>query len=168
MKVILYMATTANGYIAKKNHETPWSEEEWESYADMVNSVGNIIIGWDTYEIMKDDQEFQKIGNPFTVVLTHKKIESSSNFAFVNSPSEALELLKNKGFKETLIAGGSKLNSSFFKENLIDEMYLDIEPFIFGSGINLFSDIDFDTKLKLLKTKHLSDETIQLHYSIVK
>lgn len=31
MKVILYMATSINGYIAREDYSTPWSEEEWKA-----------------------------------------------------------------------------------------------------------------------------------------
>ncbi len=168
MKTILYMATTANGYVARKNDETPWSDEEWESFKEKVSEIGNIIIGRRTYDIMKEAKDFQEIGNPFTVVLTRKKRENSENFAFVDSPQKALELLKEKGFSKTLIAGGRMLNSSFLKENLIDEVYLDIEPFIFCEGIKLFQDYKLEKKLKLLGTKQIGKNTIQLHYKILK
>ena len=168
MKVILYMATTLNGYIAKENNETPWSEEEWVSYSNIIKSTKNIIIGYNTYEIMKKNNEFEKIGNPLTIVITSKIIKSDTNTIFFNSPKQALEVLKNKGFKQTIIAGGSKLNASFLKENLIDEIYIDLEPFIFSNGITLLEKTDFEIKLKLIETKLLSKNTIQLHYLVIK
>ena len=36
MKVILYMAMSVNGYVATEQDETPWSDEEWESYHNAV------------------------------------------------------------------------------------------------------------------------------------
>jgi dihydrofolate reductase len=53
-------------------------------------------------------------------------------------------------------------------ENLVDEIYLDIEPIAFGSGIPLFRDKDFECKLKLLGQKNISDNEIQLHYAVLK
>ena len=44
MKVILYMAISVNGYIAKPDHDTPWTQEEFGSYADKVKEIGNLII----------------------------------------------------------------------------------------------------------------------------
>ncbi len=165
MKVVLYMAITANGYIAKENNETPWSDEEWESFSTKVKEIKNIVIGRKTFEIMEKGGEFQKIDNPFTVIVSNKK-ENNSNF--VNSPEQAIDLLKEKGFSEVLVAGGGILNSSFMQKGLVDEIYLDIEPFLFGKGIKLFADNDFETKLELLETKQLSKNTIQLHYKILK
>lgn len=45
MKVVLYMATSINGYIATTNHETPWSDQEFESYSNKVKEVGNLVLG---------------------------------------------------------------------------------------------------------------------------
>lgn len=165
MKVILYMAITANGFIAKQNGDTPWSNEEWASFSEKVGKIKNLIIGKKTFEIMAAENEFQKIGNPFAVIVSNEK-DNNSNFAFADSPEQALVLLKEKGFKQALVAGGGLLNSSFLQKGLIDEIYLDVEPFIFGSGIKLFAENDYEAKLELLSTKQLSKNTIQLHYKV--
>ena len=165
MKIVLYMAITANGYIAKENNETPWSDEEWESFSNIVKKIKNLVIGRKTFEIMNQDDEFQKIGNPFTVIVSNKE-DNKSNF--VKSPEQAIKLLEEKGFSEILVAGGGMLNSSFMQKGLVDEIYLDFEPFLFGKGIKLFADNEFEAKLELLETKLLSKDTIQLHYRILK
>ena len=165
MKVVLYMAMTANGYIAKENNETPWSDEEWKSFSTKVKEIKNLVIGRKTFEIMEQGKEFQKIDNPFTVIVSN---QNNNNSNFVNSPEQAIDLLKQKGFSKILVAGGGILNSSFMQKGLVDEIYLDIEPFFFGKGIKLFANNDFETKLELLETKQLSKNTIQLHYRILK
>jgi dihydrofolate reductase len=168
MKVVLYMASTVNGFIAKGSNETPWSNEEWKSYIEKVQEFGCIIIGRKTYDIMKKYDKFNNIKNPFTIVLSNQDItEKSSNFAFVKTTEVALSELKKKGFKKVLVAGGGEINSLFLQQNLISEMYLDIEPFIFGKGINLFKECDFEAKLELISTKQLSKDTIQLYYKII-
>ena len=75
---------------------------------------------------------------------------------------------KLKKFETVIIAGGGILNSSFLKEGLIDELYLDIEPIAFGKGINVFENEDFEANLELLETKQLSPNEIQLHYKVIK
>jgi len=168
MKVVIYMAMSVNGYIAKENDETPWSDEEWSSFSKFVKETKNLVIGKRTYEIMKANAEFEKIGNPFTVVVTKTEFAHDSNFAIAKSPKEALEILKEKNFSKVLIGGGGMLNSSFMKEKLIDEIYLDIEPIIFGKGIKLFSEEDYDVYLELIETKSISSNVLQLHYRVKK
>jgi len=167
MEVILYMAISVDGYIAKKDGETPWSDEEWKSFSKKVEEIGNIVIGWNTYNVMKKGKEFKEIGDPLTIVVTSKKQENKEKVMFVDSPESALEVLKEKGFSKTLIAGGSILNSSFMKKGLVNEMFLDVEPFVFGSGIPLFSENNFDVALELLGSKKISKNTIQLHYKVL-
>ena len=168
MQVILYMATTVNGYIAKENNETPWSHEEWLSFFKFVKEIKNIVIGKNTYNLMQKNDEFSKMGNPFIVVVSKEDFAHDSNLAIVKSPKEALKTLKGKRFAKALVAGGGILNSSFMKEKFVDEIYLDIEPLVFGKGIKLFSDNNFDAKLELIDTKRLSSNTIQLHYRVLK
>lgn len=65
-----------------------------------------------------------------------------------------------------MICGGGGANSSFIKENLVDEIYLDLEPIIIGRGIRLFADADFESQLELIEIKKISDNEVQLHYKV--
>ena len=170
MKTILYMAITANGYIARKNDETPWSKEEWESFFSKVKEAKNIVLGRKTFEMMKSNGNLAEIGDIFIVVVSDKIKNKSddTNCLFVNSPGQAVESLKEKGFVEAFVAGGGILNSSFMKQGLVDEIYLDIEPFVFGDGVRLFSENDFEANLELLSIKNLSKNVLQLHYRVIK
>ncbi len=161
------MAITINGYIAKENHKTPWSNEEWDSFSNFIKKRQNIIIGKNTYNLMEEENEFDKIGNPVVVVVTKNETINDPNILTASSPKKALNILGEKKFNEIVVAGGGRLNSSFLKEGLIDEIYLDIEPLILGKGIKLFSDNDFNVKLELLDIKKLSQNLVQLHYRVL-
>ncbi len=106
-----------------------------------------------------------------TIVLTNNsslKIHNQEFVSLAQSPSEAINILKQQGFETIMVCGGGKLNSGFMKENLIDEIYLDVEPIVLGQGIKLFADKDFERKLELIETKNLSQNEIQLHYKVLK
>lgn len=66
------------------------------------------------------------------------------------------------------MAGDGALNASFMLENLVDEIYLDIEPIVFGRGIKVFAENDFEMKLRLIETKKLSNDETQLHYQVLR
>lgn len=171
MKVILYMAITANGFIAKENDDTSFvSEIEWDSFRNMVKTAGNMIIGSRTYEIMRDGEEFKNLENIRVLVISENANFQTitNNHSVIKTPKDALVVLEKEGFDNALVAGGGTLNASFMAENLIDEIYLDIEPVVFGKGIRLFKESDFEAKLKLLEAKKLSDNEIQLHYQVLK
>jgi riboflavin biosynthesis pyrimidine reductase len=66
-----------------------------------------------------------------------------------------------------LVTGGATINSAFMKEGLIDEVILNVEPFLLGDGIPVFSREDFENKLELLGSEKLGDGIIQLHYRVL-
>jgi dihydrofolate reductase len=169
MKTILYMSMTANGYIARENGDTPWSREVWDGYYEFVKKRGNIILGRKTYdELAKEANGFEKIGYPFTVVVSNSTQHADDpNAVFVSSPKDALAAVRQKGFDEVVIGGGGTVNAGFLKDGLIDEISLDIDPLLFGKGIKLFADTDAEAKLELLQVDHLSKNTIQLRYKVI-
>ena len=73
MKVVMQMALTANGYIATKDGETPWTAAEWKNYAKVVRRFKNLVVGRKTFELMSQGDDFKKIGYPLTVVVSHGK-----------------------------------------------------------------------------------------------
>lgn len=173
MKVILYMAISANGMIARKNDKTDWSEDESNSYIGKVKECGNLVIGRRTYELMQGDEnkdaDTEVLGDPLIVVLTgSSSFKDEKKLKFVKTPKEAIDFLRQKDFDTVMVAGGSQVDAAFLEEGLIDEIYLDVEPLVFGDGIPLFTPTDFEYKLKLLRVRKLSDQTIQLHYQVKK
>jgi len=107
----------------------------------------------------------------FNIVVSHDSIENKwgDNVLVTDkTPKQILKMLGEKGFETAFLAGGGQLNSSFIKEGLIDEIYVDIEPLLFGKGIKIFADSDFECELNLLEVNKLNSDTVQLHYRIVK
>lgn len=174
MKVILYMAITPNGLIANENDDTDWvTETEWENFSGMIKKYGNMIIGRRTYEIMLENDEFNRsnLNEIKTAVLTSDpslKVHNSNCIFTARFPKEAVKILIDQGFETIMVCGGGGLNSSFMKENLVDEIYLDVEPIVFGRGIKLFAEADFEAKLELIEAKKFSQDEIQLHYKVIR
>ena len=162
------MAISANGYIAREDDDTGWiSGEEWNSYSKAARKSGCLVVGHRTYDILTKQPEYEELEKVKIVVVSNKNFKTlASNHLIARNPKGALNLLTD--FKEVLVAGGGILNSSFMKENLIDEIYLDVEPLILGKGIHMFEDADFEAKLVFVGTKKLSDNEVQLHYKVIK
>jgi dihydrofolate reductase len=168
MKIILFAAISANGMIAKSDDDTSWvSKEEWDTYSAAVRSAGCLIVGRRTYHILTKQPEFVEFKDVKLVAVSKKDFQTLAPNHFVaHSPREALALLK--GFKEVVVAGGGILNASFLAENLVNEIYLDVEPIILGDGIPVFKDKNFERKLKFIGQKKITDNEIQLHYEVLK
>lgn len=164
------MAVTVNGFIARNDGSVDWtSKEVWkDSYFPLLKRTGNVIIGDNTYTIMPAKEFLPEV---LYVVLTKSKPlkKKVTNVIFTNqAPKEVLKMLSNKGFEEICIGGGGMINSSFIKAGLVDEIILDVEPVVFGKGIQLFAPADFEYKLEFLSVKKLNKNTVQLHYSVKK
>ncbi len=169
MKTVLYLGQTINGYIADEKDSTPWSKEEFAEFHSTIVKAKNIMVGRRTYEVMDKYGEFKKCGDPFTVIITRsRKFRPRENLAVVNSPSAAVRAVKSKGFKVAFMSGGSKIATSFMEQGLIDEVWIDIEPLIFGKGVPILQKSKLNVKLRMFKTKRISNNTIQLCYKVLK
>lgn len=103
--------------------------------------------------------------------MTHKPLENKWGDKVIftdKSPKEVLKMLEEKGFDTAFLAGGGHINSAFIKDGLIDEIYLDVEPIVFGKGIKLFADSDFEYQLEFLEVNKLNKNTVQLHFKVKK
>lgn len=171
MRTILYMGITTNGYIAKEDGNSEFtSEEDLKGFFERSKAAGNIVMGKNTF-LEASRQGYFPFPDALNVVVSHQKFENKWGDKIVftdKSPKEIIDYLNLKNFKTAFLAGGGQLNSSFLKENLVDEIYLDVEPLIFGKGIKIFTDADFEVNLELLETKKLNKNTIQLHYRVIK
>lgn len=165
MQIVLYMAITANGYIATLDDDTPWSSEEWEEYLGVVTKQQCLIIGRRTYQ--KSDKHQLLNFNMPVLVISKKLNKPNKNLIFINSINQAINFIKKNKLNKIMIAGGAKINNEFMKRNLINEIYLDVEPFIFGQGIPLLFPDNYKYNLKFLSSKMLNKNTIQLHYCIL-
>jgi dihydrofolate reductase len=171
MKTILYMGITINGYIAKEDGNSEWtSDEDLKGFYNHSRDAGNIVMGRNTYAAAMKSGYFP-FPDALNVVVTHEAMENVWGDRVLitdGSPKEIVAMLEQKGFETLFLAGGGQLNTSFINEHLIDEIYLDVEPLLFGRGIKIFADADFEVDLELIETKQLNAQTVQLHYRVKK
>lgn len=172
MKITLWMAMSVNGMIARTNYEEDFiSWASTHAWFESVKTAGCVVLGRKAYEVLQTwpKRVLDSIEDVYIVVLSsNKNYKLTDGYALVNSPKEAVNMLTKKGFTEIIITGGSKLNSSFAKAGLIDEVTLNIVPKIIGEGIPLFNPEVFDLKLKFIKIAKSKGKTIQLHYKVAK
>ncbi len=170
MKVILYIAITPNGMVAKKDEDSDWtSEADNKSFIAKCREASAVVMGRYTYEVLAPDN--LPLEDGLQIVLADTELEPPSNKVtrLNDEPQNIIKYVEEKNYKSVVIVGGAITASEFLQANLIDEIYLDIEPLLFSPGKMLTPEaFTIDCKLKLLEVKKLSEQTVQLHYNVNK
>jgi len=180
MKIILIDVSSLDGKLTKWARENiyEWSSPEDFAHFQKVKAQNNLlVIGSGTFEGVKDNKiaGLKPEKERLRIVMTsrpkaYKKYAVPGQLEFSNeTPQHLVKQLTKKGYSQMLIVGGGKIATSFFKENLIDELWLTIEPKIFGSGKPLVEEGAFDITLQLQSVDRLNIQgTLLLKYSVIK
>ncbi len=170
MNISLYLASSINGMISNRTNVPDWLSEEYgQGFMAICQRIKAVIMGKTTYEILNPDNlPLRDEGT--LIVLTHDTAAkpSQSNTIFTDkTPQEIVRILEARGHNEAVIIGGTQTVSEFVKSGLVDELYLVIEPVLFGAGLPLLRDVDAEYKITLLDVQKLNTQTVQLHYRLM-
>lgn len=170
-KVILYIATSLDGYIAKPNDDLSFlsivqQDGEDYGYADFINSIDTVILGRKTYDwVMTQVSEFPHADkNSYIITRTARPGIGKTNF-YTGKLNDLIARLKAEQGKNIFIDGGAEIVNELLKENLIDEFIISIIPIFVGNGTKLFKDGRPELILKLVSTKQFDKGLTQLHYT---
>ncbi len=162
MKVYIIAAISTDGFIAKsKDQLIDWtSKEDKKFFRDMTKKSGVIIIGGNTFRTFK-----ALLPGRRHIVYTRGKIDNPEVETTVEEPKKLINRLDEEGFSEVAICGGSSIYSMFLEAGAVTDIYLTIEPLIFGRGVKLL-ETQTESELKLQSVKKLNASTILLHYKV--
>lgn len=176
MKVVMIAVTSANGKLSRGSDPNiyKWtSKEDQDFFFSQIEKSKLIVMGSGTYEVARRLIKHKK--GRLRIVLTRspKKYSGeqiSGQLEFSSESPEGLTgRLSKEGYKQMLLAGGGEINSIFLSEGLVDEIYLTIEPVLFGKGKNFVAEDNFESRLELLSIKKLNKKgTILLKYKVIK
>ncbi len=175
MKIIMVAVVSANGKstLGSNPNIYEWtSKEDQDFYFAFLNKSKLIVMGSSTYKAAKHLIKLKKGTLRIVLTRTPEKYENEQKSGMLEfsseTPSELVSRLKKK-YNELTLVGGSDVFSSFAKEDLIDKIYLTVEPVVFGQGKDLFLEGDFAMKLKLESIEKLNEKgTLLLKYSVKK
>jgi dihydrofolate reductase len=161
-EIILYIAISLDGYIAKKNGTVDWLQgctndpNIDNGYNNFYNTIDTVVMGRRTYEqiINELSPDIWVYKDKKCYVATKSNCENDCRAEFISKNiTEFIKDLKKKKGKDIWLVGGAKLIDEFIKENLIDKYVVTIIPTILGEGIPLFLDKNPEIKLKPISTK---------------
>ena len=174
MKKILVFVTSLDGKITKWDNPNvrSWSSKSDQDYfAKIWNEAKVVVMGSDTFT----PDPIRPAGDRLLIVMTSQPLKYHSRevpgqLEFTSeAPAQLASRFEKAGTEEMLIVGGAHVATSYLKEQLIDELWLTIEPKIFGKGSNFVIDEMLDIKLRLIDCKIANDEgTLLTRYEVIK
>lgn len=184
MKCSVFIATSADGYIATDNGGIDWlhsagnPEAEMGDDADMgfaeyIASVDCMVMGRKCMEKLSSfnlsDERWPYRGIRI-VVLSDSVKEPPENLRgrvemYSGEITELMSSLEEEGFNHAYIDGGTTI-TSFLNLALIDEMSLTLAPVLLGGGLTLFGKMEKQVTLEHGQARAYPNGFIQLKYKV--
>lgn len=171
LKTTLLVAQSIDGFITQHDSEGTsfCSDADFEFFIESLALFDCMIMGRATYELnrqtiqnAKAKKRLRKIATRTPEKWTSDTVPHSIEFSD-NCPKTLLAELDERGYSRCAILGGTDIYTDYLKENLIDELWVTLEPHVFGTGKPLAS-TPIDLSFKLQSVEHLSSDTIVLKY----
>jgi len=166
MKIILLMAMTADGMIARNSMQpVDWTGKADKGYfVRVTKEAGVMIMGSKTFDAIGKVLPGRK-----SIVMTRDKNRQSRDPALIftdRTPGRIIADLDRQGFSLAALIGGSVVNTLFIKEGLVDEIHVTLVPRLFGKGLSLFAE-SLDLQLELLDVQKITSAHILLKYRVL-
>ena len=185
-KVLLLEHVSLDGFLAGPNGEMDWihvEEELWDYVAALTKSADTAVFGRVTYQMMegywptaaenpgatRHDIDHAQWVNNATKLVFSRTIEDVSweNTRVVSGDiAGTIREMKAQPGANLLMIGSAGLAREFLRLRLIDELWLNVNPVILGSGIPLFDEQSGRTDLKLASSRIFESGVVGLCYEV--
>jgi len=172
-KVIVHIATSADGYIARPDGDIEWltSRPAPEGFYGMnafMRSVDTKVLGRKTYEVsLRMGARFDSKSRNIVFSRQAPPADAPSGVEFV---SEAIgpfvSRLRAQPGKDIWLMGGGEIIASFLDEQVIDEFVISVAPVFIGEGIPLIARRHRHEPLELLSVERFDDGLVQSRYRV--
>lgn len=174
MDITILAASSVDGRLTN-NSQAPdrsWiSPEDLDHFYESIADHNLVVMGRKTYQVMRPVSRNKRL----YVVLTRSPDKYSDRQRpgkkeFSNETPEALvKRLTAEGYTKMLIIGGGDINAVFINAGLVNLLYITIEPYLFGDGIELLGGVPATAALHLEEHSRLNDKgTLLLKYRVQK
>jgi len=171
MRSIVFIGTSLDGFIARKNGDIEWlvqyaNNEAVNAYEKFMSRIDAIVIGRGTFEKVLSFPSWPYEKKVFVLSTSIKEVPAALKEKVTilsMKPVELLSYLSSKGFSSIYIDGGQVIQD-FLKEDLIDELIITRVPELIGTGIPLFGYLDKDLQFEHISTNIYSDGLVKSQY----
>lgn len=170
-KISIYIATSIDGYIARKDGSLDWLDrvggfDEDYGFQKLLDSIDAVILGRGTYEIAAGVTDWPYKGKKIVVLSHSLKTVREEAEIFRGDLTELVSQLHSEGIKHIWIDGGVTI-SQFLNLGLVDFMTLSVIPILLGNGIPLFNVIGKEITCRLVSSLSYPSGLAQLNYEIL-
>ncbi|PKL84236.1 MAG: diacylglycerol kinase [Ignavibacteriae bacterium HGW-Ignavibacteriae-3] len=172
MPNIVYIATSIDGFIAKKDGGIDWLFEVPNpdgsdfGFSGFINNIDAIVMGRNTFELALRFGDWPYNKPVFVLSKTVKSVPNNleDKVEILNQNPHAIvkELNSRKYFN--LYIDGGKTIQEFLKHELIDEIIITRIPILLGEGIPLFDVLNKEQKYEHIKTDIFNNALVKSHY----
>lgn len=170
-KLKYHVAITADGFIAREDGSFdcfPAEGEHVTDYLKSLQSYDTVLMGRRTYEVglnMGVTDPYPHMRS-FVFSRTMKAGPNPRVEVVADDAVEVVRRLKSEQGKDIYLCGGADLATQLFKENLIDEVILKLNPLLLGSGIPMLHDLGTHVDLDLIGSKEYESGVVLLTYRV--
>ena len=166
MRTYAIAAITLDGKIAlDAHHMSDWTSPEDKTFMRSLLDKSDVaVVGNNTYKTA-----IEPLSKRNCIVLTTgvQTVEHKTDMLTYANPASSDFVALLRKYDNIAVLGGAKTYSYFLQNNLLDELYLTIEPLAFGRGINLFEHESGEhAHFKLLSMEKLNESSVLLHYAL--
>jgi len=169
-EVILYIAMSLDGYIAKDNGDISFlsvveSPPEDYGYGDFIKSVETVIMGRKTYEkVLTFGIDFPHRDKKCYVISRSKKGQDANVEFYNGNIEELIAAIRKASGLNIFVDGGAELVYELMQRDLIDKYIISVIPIFIGTGIPLFKPGRPEQHLKLVRSVTFPSGLAQLWY----
>ncbi len=163
MHVFLIAAQSVDGFIAPTATEksTNWtSAEDKKHFVALTKRAGVVVMGRTSFDTIGRALPERRM-----IVYTRGTINLPGVETTTLPPRELIAQLAHEGHTEVAICGGAQIYDLFLSADVVDTLYLTIEPIVFGAGVKLFTKERIQ-RLTLKETTHTEGGTLFLEYHL--
>lgn len=167
--VILYIAMSLDGYIAKEDDNIDFlsvvdTPGEDFGYAGFLQNIDTVIWGRKTYDkVLSFGIDFPH-KNKTVYVLSRSRTGKDENVEYVGDIQALVSRLKTEEGKDIYCDGGGGVVFELLKHSLIDRLIVSVIPYLLGSGIRLFKDGRPEQALQFKRSISYPSGLVQLWY----
>ena len=174
-KVIYYVASSLDGFIATEDHKLDWlmefGMEAFQSHFDQfMAGVGSLVMGSATYDFVRTQEpDSWEFGTLPCQVLTSRDLEappaSGVRFASGDIRSICADAVAEAGNRNVWVVGGGHVAAQFAEAGLLDEMWVTYLPVALGTGRRLLPVSAPTAPMHLVGTTSFNGGAAELRFS---